>query len=187
MRMVGPQPDQVESQLAAGELRCPGCDGELRPWSFARPRRARGPLGLEALRPRRSRCRGCRGTHVLLPVRVLLRRLDLVEVIGRALLAKASGEGHRRIAAALRVPEETVRSWLRRFTQRAAAIREQFTRLAHELGPDLRALQPRGSPLQDALEAIGVAARVTADRFGEGSVWHFVAGVTGGRLLSNTS
>jgi hypothetical protein len=51
---------------------------------------------------------------VLLPVSVLLRRADAATVIGAALLAKAGGAGHRRIAVLLGVPSTTVRGWLRR-------------------------------------------------------------------------
>jgi hypothetical protein len=185
--MVRAEADEVERELIAGELGCPDCDGELRPWWFARPRRLRGPEGLVLMRPRRSRCRRCGITHVLLPVLALLRRHDLVEVIGAALMAKAAGAGHRRIATRQGLPEETVRGWLRRFTTRAAAIREHFTRLAHRLGADLSTVQPRASPVVDAVEAIGVAAHAAAERFGPTPVWHFAAGASAGRLLSNTS
>ena len=67
------------------------------------------------LRPRRSLCMRCRCTHVLLPASTLVRRADTVVVIGQALLAKAGGAGHRRIAALLNRPVSTVRGWLRRF------------------------------------------------------------------------
>jgi hypothetical protein len=36
---------------------------------------------------KRSRCRSCRVSHVLLPTLVLLRRVDVVAVIGAALVA----------------------------------------------------------------------------------------------------
>jgi hypothetical protein len=124
---------------------------------------------------------------VLLPVDGLLRRRDLAGVIGEALEAKAAGDGHRRIAERLGVLPDTVRGWLRRFAARAGEIREHFTRLAHALGGDLRTLEPRASPVVDALEAIGVAARTFAERFGPAPVWQFVSGATGGRLLSNTT
>lgn len=185
--MVRPEPGEVERELVAGELHCPDCDGELRPWSFARRRSLRGAEGRVPVRPRRSRCRGCRVTHVLLPVVALLRRHDLVEVIGTALVANAAGIGHRRIAARHGVPEETVRGWLRRFRGRAVEIREHFTRLAHRLGADLSVVLPRASPVADAVEAIGVAAQAAAERFGSTPVWEFAAGASAGRLLSNTS
>src|SRR6266496_3589245 len=49
-------------------------------------------LGGPAVRvcPRRSRCRSCGGTHVLLPVWCLLRRADAAAVIGAALAAAAA-------------------------------------------------------------------------------------------------
>jgi hypothetical protein len=55
---------------------------------------------------------------VLLPVVVLVRRADVVAVIGLALAAKAAGAGHRRIAVELGRAVETVRGWLRRFAGR---------------------------------------------------------------------
>ena len=182
--MVRAEPDEVERELAAGRLCCPTCDGELRPWSFARPRQLRGRDGPVPLRPRRSRCRRCGITHVLLPVLALLRRRDVVEVIGTALMGKGGGVGHRRLATQLDRPEETVRGWLRRFTARATEIREDFTRLAHRLWADLSAVLPRASPVADAVEAIGVAAQAAAERFGPMPVWHFAAGASAGRLLA---
>jgi len=185
--MVGPDPVVVERELKAGVLDCPTCAGVLRPWGFAAPRVLRGRAGGVQLRPRRSICAGCRGTHVLLPVVGLLRRVDLVVVIGAALLAKARGVGHRRIAADLGVPATTVRGWLRRFAARAELVRAQFTALAHRLDASLPAVGPRGSPTADALEAVGQAAAAATRRFGPAPVWQFAAGATGGRLLGNTS
>src|SRR6478609_5804514 len=88
----------VENVLRSGLLHCPviGCGERLAPWGWARGRVVRGA---GRFRPRRSRCRGCRRTQVLLPASVLLRRADAVTVIGAALLAKAGGAGHRRVAA----------------------------------------------------------------------------------------
>lgn len=117
----------------------------------------------------------------------LLRRCDVVESIGRALEAKAAGAGHRSVAAGLGAPETTVRGWLRRFAGRAPVIREHFTRVAHRLGAELGAVQPRASPFADAVEAIGVAALAAAERYGPTPAWRFVSGATGGRLLANTN
>jgi Domain of unknown function (DUF6431) len=181
--MVEPDPAGVERALVAGELACPSCRGELRPWGRA-PRRLRDferdrPVGV-----RRSRCRACRVTHVLLPTVALARRRDLVEVIGAALVAKASGAGHRPIADLLLVPRSTVRGWLRRFAARAGPIREHFTCLAMALDSQADPPQPRGSPLADAVEAIGVAAAVAVRRLGPAtSPWQFASGATAGRLL----
>jgi hypothetical protein len=186
--MVEADPGWVERELAAGTLVCPGCAGVLGPWGFARRRRLRGRAGEVRLRPRRGRCRGCLATHVLLPTVALLRRRDLVEVIGEALLAKAAGRGHRQVAAELGVPATTVRGWLRRLAVRAELVRGHFTRLAGWLDPQAGAVEPRGSPLADAVEAIGTAAVAAARRFGVGvGPWEFASGATGGRLLCNTN
>lgn len=185
--MVGIDEGDVERDLVGGSLACPVCRGVLRPWGFARWRVLRGRGGVHhRRRPRRSICRACGATHVLLPVLGFLRRRDLAEVIGEALVAKAAGGGHRRIAGRLGLHPDTVRGWLRRFAERAEEVRGHFTRLAHTLGADLRVVEPRASPAADALEAIGVAARAAAGRFGPTPVWQFASGATGGRLLANT-
>jgi hypothetical protein len=124
---------------------------------------------------------------VLLPVVMLLRRVDLAEVIGAALLARAGQASLRQIAATLCVPLSTVRGWLGRFTQRAALIVGHFGRLAAWLDPSAVTPEPRGSPLVDAVEAIGVAAVAAARRLGgHTGPFEFASGATGGRLLCNT-
>lgn len=185
--MVETDETAVERDLVEGRLACPACEGELRPWGFARWRVARDRRREHRHRPRRSRCRACAITHVLVPVFALVRRRDLVEVIGTALLSKQAGAGHRAIATGLGLPPTTVRGWLRRFTERAADVREHFTRMAHALDPELGAIEPRASPFADGLEAIGVAASAGARALGPAPVWHFAAGASGGLLLANTS
>ena len=91
--MVGTEPDVVERGLRAGRLACPTCRGVLRPWGHGRPRVLRFRAELLRLRPRRSRCRSCAGTHVLLAESMLLRRADAVEVVGAALTEAAAGAG----------------------------------------------------------------------------------------------
>jgi len=86
--------------------------------------------------PRRARCTGCGATHVLLPVLLLVRRADTAAVIGAGLTAKATGAGHRLIAALLGRPAETVRGWLRRFASRVEPVRTVFTRWCRDLQPD---------------------------------------------------
>lgn len=94
-----------------------------------------------------------------------------IEVIGAALVAKQAGQGHRVIAAALGVPVSTVRGWLLRFAHRAEELRVLATVLAHRFDAMLAAIEPRGSPFADALEAIGLAAaainRMLGPRDGE--------------------
>jgi uncharacterized protein YdbL (DUF1318 family) len=95
----------------------------------------------------------------------LVRRLDLLEVIGAALWASAAGLGHRRIAAALGRPATTVRGWLR-FGRQAAELRALATQLAHRLDADLGPIAPRSSSTADAVEALGVAAAAAVRRLG---------------------
>lgn len=189
MVMVGPDAALVEARLRGGEIECPGdCDGRLGPWGWARERQVRHHGRLEPLRPRRSRCRECLVTHVLLPTLVLLRRTDVVEVIGAALTARF-GEGRSRAETAREagVCWDTARGWMRRFRARAAEIRSEFVALAHSWDPELAPIEPRGSAELDALEAIGAAAAAAVRRFGPVPPWALAAGASGGRLLSNTS
>ena len=181
----------VESHLESGEFGCPGCGGRLAPWGRARVRPVRGLGGGERVRPRRSRCAGCRATHVLLPVFCLLRRAYTVTVIGAALAAKAAlGLGHRRIAVRLEVPAGTVRGWLRRFAARAEAVRVFFTGLAIRAGVDVAPPGPAGPGIADAVAAVGVLLTAARQRFaGSGLLgavtgWEVASAASGGRLLS---
>lgn len=108
-------------------------------------------------------------------------------MIGAALIAGQAGMGHRAVADDLGVPAATVRGWLRRFAARAGEIRSHFATLVHLIDASLVTIEPRGSPVADALEAIGVAAEAAARIFGTMPVWWFVSGATGGALLCNTS
>ena len=118
MVMVGSDRAEVERSLVSGELSCPSCQGVLAPWGHARARSSRGPGGTVRHRPRRARCTGCRGTHVLLAQVWLWRRADAVSVLGAALEAKAAGAGHRSIATGLGRPATTVRGHVVYVSQR---------------------------------------------------------------------
>src|SRR5690242_7641698 len=72
---------RVEARLWAGGVECPDCGGVLAPWGWARHRVLRDATDVVRVRPRRARCSGCGGSHVLLPVFVLVRRVDLADVI----------------------------------------------------------------------------------------------------------
>ena len=184
MLAVWDNPVRVDRELVNGGLACPSCGGQLGPWGWARLRdvRAKTP---RRLRPRRSRCRACRGTHVLVPTSTLLRRRDAIEVIGAALLANCAGQGHRRSAAELGVPPSTLRGWLRRFAAQAEDLRSAATAWAHRLDASHPPIQPRGSPRADALEALGLAAAAAIRRFGPRcSTWHVIAALTGGLMLA---
>ena len=177
----------VERQLAGGELPCPSCGGVLGGWGNARPRRVRVLDGDVRLRPRRSRCRGCGGTHVLLPAWCLLRRADAAGVIGAALEAAAAGGGHRKIAGLLGRPPSTVRGWLRRFAGRAEPVRAFFTVLLARTGPD--PVMPAGAAglVAAAVSAIAGAAASAAVRWpqlGEVPVWAAASAASGGLLLA---
>ena len=177
----------VEAELVGGFLGCPSCRAVLGPWGYARERVLRCRRGDRLLRPRRARCRGCAGTHVLLPDLAFSRRQDEVSVIGEAIEAKVGGEGFRRIATRLGAYPETVRGWLRRFAERAEQIRAHFTRCAVALDPELGAMLPAGSEVADALEAIAVAARAWVLRFGPAEPWQIASWLSGGGLLGNTN
>jgi hypothetical protein len=124
---------------------------------------------------------------VLLPARLLLRRADEAAVIGAGLAAAGLGQGHRRVAALLGVPDGTVRGWLRRLAGRAGLVREAFTRAAAGLSADPVPPGPCGSPLGDAVAAVAAAASAAASRWPAllgVSPWAVASAVTGGSLLS---
>ncbi len=166
--IVGDDPGVVEAELRAGELACPHCTGGLRPWGYARARTARLADRTERHQPRRARCQKCKKTSVLLPEWFFARRADSAAVIGRALLAKAAGDGQRVVAARLGRTRETVRNWLRAFGARAAAVRRHFLAWALALDARLYALASHGTVFADAVEAVALAARAASLAFGPG-------------------
>jgi hypothetical protein len=179
--------DRVERRLAGGELSCPSCGGVLAGWGRARPRQLRGPDGPVELCPRRSRCTGCGVTHVLLPVTALLRRADTAAVIVSALAAKATSRaGFRRIATDLARPTETVRGWLRRFAERAEAVRSVFTVWLRGIDPDPVMPDAAGGGFADAVTVIGALAAAIGRRFvlPGVSLAEAAVAVSGGRLLA---
>ena len=193
MLTVNADRDVVERQLGGGELACPSCGGVLARWGKGAERRVRlpGERGDErdrhvVLVPRRSRCRECGATHVLLPAWCLARRADAGEVIGLALEAKAAGAGHRAVAERLGRPASTVRGWLRAFARRAEQVRSVFTALAAALVTDPPLPAPAGSPVADAVAAVAAAAAAAGRVPGVGMVarWQLAAAVTCGLLLA---
>jgi hypothetical protein len=117
----------------------------------------------------------------------LLRRADVVTVIGAALAAKAAGAGARTVAAAVGRPVETVRGWLRRFAGRAEAVRVVFTALLVGAGVD--PVPPAAAPsvFADAVAAVAGASVAVASRWpdiGEVPPWLLAVAVSGGRLLA---
>jgi hypothetical protein len=183
---VGVDSSAVETALCGGGLGCPalGCGDRLAPWGWARERSVRGA---GRLAPRRAVCTGCGRTHVLLPASVLLRRADAVTVIGVALLAKASGCGHRRAAARVDRPASTVRGWLRRIGRVADRVLAVLAAAAAEFGTEFVPPAPTTDPTGAVVELVGALARAAARRLG-GSCepWRLAAVVCGGRLLAPT-
>lgn len=175
--------ERVESRLAAGQMSCPSCpDGVLVRWGFARSRRVLGSV--ELVRPRRSRCRRCAATHVLMPVTLLLRRAYVAELIWAAVVAKAAGAGHRVIGARLGIPGSTVRGWLRVITGRAQVVRHWFLSVAVAAGVDVSIPRATGSGCGDVLAAVDAAREAIARRFGDGSV---IGAVTSARVAAACS
>ena len=185
MLTVGVDRSAVERSLRGGELGCPepGCGGWLAPWGWARARSVRGVGG--RLRPRRAVCTGCRRTHVLLPASVLLRRADEVRVIGAALLARAGGWGHRRVAAWVDRPASTVRGWLRRIGQVAERVLAVLGAVAAEFGTEFVPPAPCPGAVAAVVEMVGALARTAGRRLGGScSPWRLATVATGGRLLA---
>lgn len=180
---------RVESRLSAGRIECPSCPGGvLGGWGFARVRRIHGVTA--PVRPRRARCRSCLVTHVLLPVLTLLRRGYGAQMIWEALMQRAHGFGHRRIAEDLRVPASTVRGWLRRTSRRVELIRSWFIQVALRTGIDVAVPEGAGCGWRDLVAAIATAAAAIGARFGPAGVLGAVTpplvmvAVSSGRLLA---
>jgi len=124
----------------------------------------------------------------LVPDVLLVRRVDTAEVIGSALAyAATSGVGHRRVAERVGRPASTVRDWLARFRDVAVRVAAHFAAWANHFDPMLAPIGPAGSPVADAVEAVGVAARAASLRLGSRPLWSWVSVLTVGALLSNTN
>jgi hypothetical protein len=168
--------ESVESRLAAGVLRCP-CGGVLGPWGHARRRLVAMPEGWEEFWPRRSRCRRCGRTHVLLPAGLWSRRrygaAVIVTVLVLAAQAAAAGRAVSRPWAAAPgggrrlVPASTARSWRSRFAGRAGVLRERLMRLLPLASGEeaARPLVPSGSPGGDCLAVLEAVTAGLARRF----------------------
>ena len=186
MLSITVNPDVLEADLAAGRLGCPGCDRPLSRWGFAREREVRMLDGVRRLRPRRARCGGCETTHVLLDACSVPRRRDGAEVIGHALVAKAQGHGHRTIATRLGRAPSTVRGWLRAGARRAETLCAAALRWVRALDPAPAPARPAGSPLGDAVEALGSAVRACRLQLGiRAGPWELAVAITGGLLCGS--
>lgn len=178
-----------EEQLAIGSMRCPRCRrAELISWGYGRERTVRSHGAATAtVRPRRVRCGSCGSTHIVLPAALQPRRADTTAVIGTALLHKANGLGHRRIAATMGRPASTVRRWLRRTTPTHLHwIYQRGVQRLVQLAPDtLHELRYDGNPLRHALSVLAAAAYWDRHRFGfTDPPWTLIGIYTRGRLLA---
>lgn len=184
MLTVAVSEHELEAVLDAGELSCPVCSGRLSRWGFARGRQVRMLSGARSARPRRVLCDGCGRTHVLCPAWSVPRRRDGAEVIGEALRQAAQGAGHRAIAQRLGRAPGTVRGWLRAARARSELLRCSAARWAAALDPELGRVQPAGSSLGDAVEALAIAVRAWTLRFGREHAggWERAVWLTGGLL-----
>jgi hypothetical protein len=120
----------------------------------------------------------------LLPTFVLERRLDEVEVIGRALvLGIVIGLGMRTVADEVSVPLTTARGWRRRFRVRAPALTAAIVALAVHLDPAAVLLEGNGEVT--AIQALGAAWQRACRRFGDRipRLWRFWSLISGGRAL----
>lgn len=191
MLIVADDHARSERELANGELACPECEAELRPWGHARPRWLRIRGGRRLIVPRRACCRGCRRTHVLLPGVMLLRCADAVEVIGEALVAAADGQGQRAIAARLGRPHATVRGWLRRFSARAEATATHAVACVYRFDHRAFRVEPIDAlPRLRAVLELLAATAASAERYfktAARSRWQVISALCAGRLLANTS
>jgi hypothetical protein len=191
--IIAADPHRAEADLQTGKLSCPDCGGRLHGWSYARARRVRQLAGGDrVVRPRRVRCRACARTQVILPASCLPRRADATEVVGNALHAKASGRGHRRIAADLSRPPSTVRRWLRAARgDHPQWLRQRGTTVIADLEPDvLNQIKLGPTPAGDhsllaALTILGAAVAAIRSRLPElpHDAWTLIGVITGGRLL----
>lgn len=185
----------VDEYVAAGHAvivprpDCPGCATAMAFWSgYERSVRHRGPA--LKLWVRRARCRRCRASHALVPSFCLVGRLDAVEVIGATLTAVVGeARGVRPAAEEADVPHTTARDWVRRFCRRAALIGAAFAAVAVEVAGLAPSLAMPRAVAEHALAAIHQAFDAVAARAGPalGSLWAFVALVTGGRLLATNT
>ncbi|PBC40109.1 RNA polymerase subunit sigma-70 [Rhodococcus sp. ACS1] len=182
------RPEEADTFLDAGTMRCPQYRGTVARWGHGRARTVRS-VGATTLtvRPQRVRCRDGGATHILLPTALQVRRADTTEVIGTALAHKANGPGFRSIAERMGRPESTMRRWLRR----AAGEHVQWL---HRRGTERLALVAReafvtirfvGNPLGDAPCVLAAAAVEDRRRFGfPDPPWDLIGIYTQGHLLS---
>lgn len=184
-------PDGGEWALATGALACPVCAHKLVRHGYGAPRTIRGLGGrTERFRPRRARCHGCGRTHILLPTGYLPRRADNIEVIGTALVARASGDSYDTIAIKVARPRSTVRSWFRALPQTQVEwLYRQGATTRVTLAVDQAGLGVHPplthSLLRRALDQLSYTVAAFHQQFGTGEkAWDLIGWWTQGNLLA---
>jgi hypothetical protein len=105
---------------------------------------------------RRARCRACRSSHALLPDFVARARLDVVDVIGTAIEQVAAGASTAKATAGSGgVPQTTVRSWRRRFAERAGVLALAVAAMGAAVSAARRRLSASGSDWRIANRIVG--------------------------------
>lgn len=147
---------------------------------------ARGSAAATMQRPRRTRCRSCRVTHVVLSARRFPRRADSAATVGTALLGAARGLGHRKVAELVDRPETTVRGWLRRARANSETVRADATVAAWALDPNLDwRHQLPATPLGTMVDGLGVAVAAWVRRIGPvEDPWAMAVQLTRGSILA---
>lgn len=135
---------------------------------------------------RRVHCSSCGIDDALLPDFVVRRRRDSASAIGAAVLAQSVElcAGPSDLYAG--VPDRTVRSWRRRFSERAEELSTRFVALTASWGTvEHRAM--RGPPAAVAAVAIGQMWSQACRRIGRDAIppaWPLANLVVGGQLLA---
>ncbi len=189
--------ESVEARLRTGRLRGPCCGGVLAPWGWARRRVVAMFTGPAEFCPRRSRCRGCGRTHVLLPADLWSRRRYGAAVIMAVLMLAAGAAAAGRAAARpwlagrdggrWQVPASTAWSWRSRFAGRAGALRQALMGVLPLADPLSRPFAPAGSPAGDCLtvlEAVTAGLRCRFPALAAVTAHEVAAHLTGGLWLA---
>lgn len=166
---------------------CPSCGTVLRPWGwYERWVREEGRRHLIWIR--RFRCRGCEVTHALLPDFLHVRRLDVIEVIGRVIELSAKEVGAWKTSVELDLPFSTVRDWRTRCRQRAPELLQRVAAVALGVGAELTELPTKAvAALVAALKTAWNRSRERAAEAVAG-LWRFWNAICSGKGLStNTS
>ena len=110
-----------------------------------------------------------------------------MEVVGPALPGGAQGRSHRTIAADLGLPADTVPGWIRKVNGRAEELRTTATTAAYMFDANLPPIlsTDSGSPLAEAISALGAAAAAARRMFGPiATPWEFLAAIAQGHPLA---